>query len=415
MKEPTTSQRLTRLLLLGYLAFLVYASLYPISSFRPPEKSPFTLLFGKMTISRADALGNLLVYLPLGWLLAVRMPGLGSLRAALFGCALSLTIEYLQAYLPGRVPSVLDWGLNSAGTLLGAELASRLGRIRWHDAELVLAAGPRARLGLVAVGTWVAAQLFPFVPSVDIDYLREGLRPVWHILRGQTSFSFAQASVYALATLSLSGILAQCLRPSLLSRLLVPLVFFAVLLAKVPIITRQLSLEALVGALVGLAIAWRLSDSKPEGTIPFLAAAGAFVAEELRSEGVGSGALLPFNWIPFRNHLTNELVGASDILSGAWPFLALAFVVSGWRSIGPRRAALGGAVAVFSGAMALEWVQRFLPGRSPDVTDALIALCAWLLPWFGINGSGRASSPRPAPEDRFQNLAPRPSRPPESR
>jgi len=415
LKELTTSHRIVRLLLLGYLAFLVYASLYPISSFRPPEKNPFALIFGRMTISRADALGNLLLYLPLGWLLAVRMPGLASLRAALFGCALSLTIEYLQAFLPGRVPSVLDWGLNSAGTLLGAELASRLALIRFLDAEAVLAAGPRTRLGLVAVGTWVGAQLFPFVPSVDMDYLREGLRPVWHVLRGQASFSFAQASVYALAALSLSRILAQCLRPNRLSRLLVPLVFVAVLLAKVPIITRQLSLEALVGTLVGLAISRWLSDSKSAGTVPFVAAVGAFVVEQLRSEGVGSRASLPFNWIPFRNHLTNELVGASDILSGAWPFLALAFVVSGWRSIGPRRAALGGAVAVFSGAMALEWVQRFLPGRSPDVTDALIALCAWLLPWFGINGSGRASSPRPAPEDRFQNLARRPSRPPESR
>lgn len=389
MNETTTSHRIARLLLLGYLAFLVYASLYPISSFRLPEKSPFALLFGKMTISRTDALTNVLVYLPLGWLLAVRTPGRGSLRATLLGCGLSLIVEYLQAFLPGRVPSVLDWGLNTVGTLLGAELGSRLPRLRVFDVEALVAPGPRARLGLLAVGTWVAAQLFPFVPSADLDYLREGLRPVWHVLRGQTSFSFAQASVYALAVLSLSGILSQCLRPNRLSRLLVPLVFVAVLLAKVPIITRQLSLEALLGALVGLAISRRLSDSKPEGAVPFLAAAGAFVVEELRSDGGGSAALVPFSWIPFRNHLTNELVGAADILSGAWPFVALAFVVSGWRAVPPRRAALGGAVLVFSGVLALEWVQRSLPGRSPDVTDALIAVAAWLLPWLHPGISGR--------------------------
>jgi hypothetical protein len=147
----------------------------------------------------------------------------------------------------------------------------------------------------------------------------------------------------------------------------------------------------------------------------FLAAAGAFVVEELRNEGVGSAALVPFNWIPFRNHLTSELVGASDILSGAWPFLALAFVVGGWRAIEPRRAALGGAVLVFSGAMALEWVQRFLPGRSPDATDALIALVAWLVPWFGLNGSGRASGPRSAREDSFPTAARQSRRPPAPR
>jgi hypothetical protein len=129
---------------------------------------------------------------------------------------------------------------------------------------------------------------------------------VWHVLRGQASFSWPQASVYALATLALSGILAECLRPNRRSRLFVPFFFAAVLLAKVPIITRQLSLEAMVGALIGLAVAWRLGGSKAGRTAPFLAAAGAFVVEALRSGGGGSGAPLPFNWSPFRNHLTSD-------------------------------------------------------------------------------------------------------------
>lgn len=414
-KEPRASARIARPLLYGYLAFLVYASLYPISSFRIPQESPITILFERVAISKADALTNLLVYLPLGWLLGAGVPGLGRLRALLLGCTFSLTIEYLQAYLPGRVPSVLDWCLNGAGTLLGAELAYRTARIRWPRAEGALEPGPRTRLGLLAVATWVGAQLFPFVPSADIDYLREGLRPVWHVLSGQARFSWPQTSVYALAILSLSVILLQCLRPTRRSRPFVALFFAAVLVAKVPIITRQLSLEAMVGALIGLAIAWRLYDSKPpRGTVPFLAATGAFVIEELRSGGGGPEAFLPFNWSPFRNHLTSELVGAADILAGAWPFFALAFVVSGRPGMEPRRAAAAGAVLVFSGVMALEWVQRFVPGRSPDVTDALIAVCAWLLAWWGINGSAGASDPRPGPGGRLRSQE-RPSRRFESR
>jgi VanZ family protein len=414
LKEPRISNRIARPLLFGYLAFLVYASLYPISSFRPPEESPLTLLFERFTISRTDALTNLLVYLPLGWLLAVGIPGLRPLRAALYGCAFSFAIECLQAYLPGRVPSLLDWCLNSAGTLLGASLGSRAAGIQWRGTEGTLVAGPRARLGLAAVGTWVGAQLFPFVPSADVDHIKDGLRPLWYVLRGQTSFSWPQASVYALAILSLSVILFQCLRPSSRGRLSVPLFFAAVLVAKVPILTRQLSLEAIVGALAGLAVAWRLSDSGTRGAVPFLAAAGAFVVDELRSGGGGPGALHPFNWSPFRNHLTNELIGAADILSGAWPFLALAFVVSGRRSIDPRRAAAIGGVLVFAAVMALEWVQQLLPGRSPDVTDALIALCAWLLAFFAFSGSGPSPARRPAPADRLQREEPR-SRPPASR
>ncbi len=411
MNEPTTSNRTTRLLLAGYIAFLVYASLYPISSFRPPDMSPLALIFGKLTVSRTDALANLLVYVPLGYLLAAGMPGLRWERAASFGCVLSFAIEYGQAYLPGRVPSILDWALNSAGTLLGAVVASRFQRIRVNDVDAVLESGPRARLGLLAVATWVAYQLFPFVPSVDVDYLKEGLRPVWQVIRGQTSFSFAHAAVYALAVLALSLILRGCLRPNPRYRVLVPAAFLAVLLAKVPIISRQLSLEALFGSLFGLAISRRLADSESGGTVPFFAAAGAFVVEELRSES-GPFSLHPFNWIPLRNNLENELIGAADILATAWPFLAMAYAASGWRRAATRVAAFGGAVAVFTSVLALEWMQRSLPGRTPDVTDALIATGAWIVASLGFNGSGYASGPRPDPESRLPSPARQhPSRP----
>ncbi len=396
---------------MGYLAFLVYASLYPISSFRPPDRSPLALIFARLSISRTDAPANFLVYVPLGWLLAVGTPGLGWARAVWVGCALSFAIECGQAYLPGRVPSVLDFGLNSAGTLLGAAVASRFRRIPIHTVDAVLESGPRARLGLLAVATWAAYQLFPFVPSVDVDSLKEGLRPLWQVIRGQTTFSIAQAAVYTLAVLALSSILTRCLRPHPRYRVLVPAAFFAVLLAKVPIVSRQLSLEALMGSLVGLAVSRRLADSESSGTVPFFAAAGAFVVEELRSER-GAAAVHSFNWIPLRNNLENELIGAADILAAAWPFLAMAYAASGFSRRAPRLAAFGGAVAVFTQVLALEWVQRSLPGRTPDVTDALIAACAWLLGWLYLNGSGYGSGPRPDPEGRFQNEArPHPLRP----
>jgi VanZ family protein len=389
LKETKTSDRLDRLLLLGYLAFLVYASLYPIGSLRYPEESPISLLFGRRTLSRTDALTNVLVYFPLGFLLGRISSGRMVWRTTLIGSALSLLIEYLQAFVPGRVPSVFDWGLNIAGTFLGAQLAAQVGRIPWRAAGAVLAAGSRARVGLAAVGTWAASQLFPFVPSADVDNLKEGLKPIWYVLRGQDPFSISQTLVYALAALSLSWILARCLRLERLPRISVPLFFLVVLLAKVPIVSRQLGLEALVGAAFGLSLSRRLDDLEGKGALAFLAALGAYVFDALRSEGLGP--LYPMNWIPFRTHLTNELIGAADMLEGAWPFLALAFIVQGWRSSHPRRDALVGAVAVFGGAMALEWVQQFVPGRTPDVTDALIALAAWVLPWLASESPPRSA------------------------
>jgi VanZ family protein len=379
LTATTTPYRLDRLLLLGYLAFLIYASLYPITSLRSPEESPMSLFFGKRALSRTDAFTNVLVYLPLGFLLGRLSPRRKVGRAVLIGSALSLLIEYLQAFIPARVPSVFDWGLNVAGTFLGAGMAARVGRIPWQAVGAFLVEGAPARLGLAAVATWAAAQLFPFVPSADVDNLKDGFRPIWDVVRGRVPFSISQALAYALAALSLSWILARCLRPGRLSSAVVPLFFLVVLLAKVPILTRQLGLEALAGAAVGIAVSRRLDDT--EGyAVPFLAAAGAYVVDALRSEATGS--FYPLSWIPFRAHLSNELIGASDILAGAWPFLALAFIVQRSSPSNRRRVAVLGTVAVFAGAMALEWAQQFVPGRTPDVTDALIAATAWFLPWL---------------------------------
>jgi VanZ family protein len=410
LKEPGTP--ISRLLLYGYLVFLVYGSLYPLSSFRLPDENPLALLFeprGPRALSRTDALANLLVYLPLGWLLRER--GFSLARAGLLGCVFSFIIEWLQAYLPGRVPSFLDLALNTAGTVLGAALASRFHRVRWLQMGWRHDLPPRARLGLAAVLTWAASQLFPFIPSIDIGNLRAGMRPLWHVVSGRAPFSFTQAAVYALAAIALSRILMDCLPRNFRYRSYVPAAFLAVLAAKVPILGRQLSLEALLGVLGGLALSrWFLNwDSRCR--VPLLAAAGAFVIEELRSGGP-SARLQPFHWIPLRSSLQNELIGAADILATAWPFLAVAYLASARRHRAPRLTVLGGAAAVFGSVMALEWVQRFLPGRTPDITDALVAAGAWLLAWRLVNGNDCASGPRPDPEDRFPSPAAEPSPPP---
>jgi VanZ family protein len=372
-------QRWDRLLLVGYLAFLLYGSLYPISSFRPPEESPWSLLFIPTRVSKTDALTNVLVYMPFGFCLARALSGRGATFVAMLGALLSLGIEFFQAYLPGRVPSLFDWVLNVLGTYAGARIASRLALPSgiWKECFLP---GVRARLGLIAVSTWMLAQLFPFVPSTDVDYLKDGLRPVWHFLRGEAPISWSETTLYALSVLSLALVLDSVLRPERRSRVLIALLFGAVLAAKVPILTRQLSFDAILGAAVGLVAASVLPQARGLG-VAFSAAVGAVVLDGLRA-APGAVATSAFSWVPLRGHLQNELTGIGDILDGAWPFLVLAYVASGAGTLAPAGVAALGAVLVFFGVLAIEWLQQFVPGRSPDVTDALLALLAWILPWL---------------------------------
>ena len=54
------------------------------------------------------------------------LAGIASARYGLLGLPLaSYVTEVLQYFLPGRVPSLADWALNSAGAIRGTNTASK--------------------------------------------------------------------------------------------------------------------------------------------------------------------------------------------------------------------------------------------------------------------------------------------------
>ncbi|OYU44129.1 MAG: VanZ family protein [Burkholderiales bacterium PBB4] len=158
-------------LALLYSGLIVYASLYPFADWRDQDIAPWTFVFSPLSPywTGFDVGVNIVGYVPLGALLA--LAGLRSGRsrravlwASVCGVVLSLGMEMLQSYLPARVPSKVDWALNSAGAVAGAMAALALERLgaldRWsrlRERWFV----PQARGGLVLMATWPAALLFP--------------------------------------------------------------------------------------------------------------------------------------------------------------------------------------------------------------------------------------------------------------
>ena len=118
-------------LALLYAALIVFASLYPFAGWRDQELvwwAVFTQPLPPQYWTGFDVGSNIAGYLPLGFLLGLGMVRSGWPRGAVLlalgvGSALSLGMEVLQLYLPRRVPSNLDWLLNSAGAALGGALA----------------------------------------------------------------------------------------------------------------------------------------------------------------------------------------------------------------------------------------------------------------------------------------------------
>jgi VanZ family protein len=175
-------------LALAYAALVLYASLYPFSGWRWPTGldalAPLALPWTSWGYT-FDVWSNVLGYLPLGLLITVaaRRSAWPMRRAALAGvllpAALSYGCEVMQQFLPGRVPSMVDFFTNLLGAAAGTLLAlfgHSLGWIdRWHTLRerwfLNDSAGALALLTL-----WPVGLLFPAPVPLGLGQVAERLR-----------------------------------------------------------------------------------------------------------------------------------------------------------------------------------------------------------------------------------------------
>jgi VanZ family protein len=177
----------------AYAVLVVYASLYPFTGWRNQDIVPWEFLFASWPRywTGFDLMANVVGYVPLGFLLALSFlrrsqvryfaghPNVAAIAIAVAaGTVLSFTLETLQNYLPSRVSSNVDFGLNVAGTLLGAGLAAGLElagvlahwsrvRERWFI--------PEARGALVLLALWPFALLFPAAVPFGLGQVLERL------------------------------------------------------------------------------------------------------------------------------------------------------------------------------------------------------------------------------------------------
>lgn len=182
-----------------YAALIVFASLFPFVGWRDQWISPWVFLFAPLPPpywTGFDVATNVAGYAPLGFLLALALlrTGRGLLAVPLAlaaGGLLSLGMEFLQIYLPQRVPSNLDLVLNTVGALAGAlsaALLERLGAIdRWSRFRDRWFA-PDARGALVLLTLWPWALLFPAAEPFGLGQVFERLEAALAELLAGTPF-----------------------------------------------------------------------------------------------------------------------------------------------------------------------------------------------------------------------------------
>lgn len=227
---------LARYLALVWLGLLVYASLHPFSGWRDTGVAPTAFLSAHWPRywTAFDLATNVLVYLPLGFLLTLalfRLPGrfTSFFLAVLLATGVSFGMEFAQNWLPSRVPSNLDLACNSLGALIGAILAQLAGPrffphlARWQDR--LIAPLPHAELGLTLLGLWLLIPLSPEILLFGAGDLRHLLDLPGALPFDAGNFTRAETAVVTCNTIAI-GLLVRLLAAN--ARLAYPL--FAVFL-----------------------------------------------------------------------------------------------------------------------------------------------------------------------------------------
>lgn len=371
------------LLLLGYTLLLVYGTWFPLDDWNWSEGGVEAFLAMEWTrrAPLTDILLNLFVYLPFGFFAVdcLRLQRQFAVIAATgAGFLLSAMLELGQTYLPGRVTSGTDIALNTLGSFAGAAVAGLLPHIdlvrRLRQAVWAGMRDKRAgRLGLFALTLWALSQWTPFIPSMDLGNLRAGLAPLAAALLGDSTVDQQRFYQYLLMLAGMTCVALAVFIPDR-TRLSWIVTGLAVVLAgKILIVSRSLSLEAVLSA--GIALLCLIALQKLSSNALKLMAMGlllSYHAYRSLQPAELDQALHSFNWIPFLGHL-NGVQGLFTLLDVVWVFAAIAYsLTTTLFGRGVWRLLVIACVMVC--VVAIELGQQYIPGRYPDVTDIVVAV-----------------------------------------
>ena len=166
---------------------IVYGSLFPFRFVTELDALAFTR-FGaswRNINSIGDILGNLVLFFPYGYLACLlaeraRRPLRAAITLQASGVLLALFCQLAQMFTPGRDASLVDWSVDVTGMALGWLVGLRL--------PLGTSAAKRGRrsehhLPLVLVLFWLASQLLPGVPSIDLQAWKDAVKPLFALQR----------------------------------------------------------------------------------------------------------------------------------------------------------------------------------------------------------------------------------------
>jgi len=366
--EPAPHRRI----LLIVVALILYGSLYPWEFHaRRLGASPLWILLHAWPrgIDRYlvwDIAINVALYLPLGifGFLAVS-PRASRLARILTPLALALvlssSVEMLQLFDDSRMCSASDVTSDVAGAGLGIALGALYrGRLQRILAGRAAASLLQPSGALLLLSCWLGYQIFPIFPAwgrTNVARRLHALGPVSAISPVDTVVVFAEW--LAVACLLESLLKTKTSRPLALLFLAVP--------CRLIIAGRALAWSDIAGPAAAYVVWLSLPRLYVRRAVPVLLAAALILGELAPFHWTAAHA---FNWVPFRGFFRTVWQDGFVVLfrKSFW----YGSVIWLWRAAGYS---LGWTTAAAAAALLLlEWAQVYLPRRTPDISDAALAV-----------------------------------------
>ena len=355
---------------------ILYGSFYPFAFHGPLDHDgPFLDLLKtwRNKPGRGDFLANILLYTPLGFFgfYALKKEGLPLInRYAIsigMGVALSTFVELTQYYDTGRDQELTDILANVTGTTCGAVAAmliigNYLTQITKGRLQIAESAKP---VPLMLIGALGAYKLFPYAPVIDMHKYYHAIRSLFdpslfdvssviaHVVTWTTLIQLARAAVgrkVFLAFLSL---------------------FLAVfVLGKIFIVSLGFNPSEVIAIAIAITAIPLIIRFEKTALLVNCVALGALIIVQRLSPFHFQPQARAFGWIPFHSFLFGSLeLNSLTFLEKFYEYGAMLWIV---REIGVK---LWTATILMAGVLfLLSWAEIYLPGRSAEITDAMLAI-----------------------------------------
>ena len=361
------------------IAVIGYGSLFPFAFHVPTNGiGPFRTLLEtrKLPPERGDFLVNVALYLPLGFFGSLmtrqrwRTPWQMALAVSL-GAILSIGIELTQYYDQGRVTSANDVYANVIGTTLGALGELVFGyRFRWP----VMTASQSQPFPTLLLASWLGYRLYPFEPSLQAHKYLDALKPIF-LHPELPLYDFCR---YTIMWVAVAALIESATGQSR-SRVVFPIFAGGALFAKLLVVTRSLALAEIMGAATGYCIWLALikHETRQRAWLVMLPLLSYVIAWRLEPFEFASHPR-QFGWIPFYSLMNGSIeVNTQSLLEKSFYYGSLI-----WLSTETGLRIRTSTALAASVLFVTSYLEMYLPDRSAESTDAVMAVTIGLIAWY---------------------------------